>query len=153
MQKVIREVLYPVWLANIVLVKKKNGKYRMCVDFTDLNKAFKVVEKTRVRMEDEEKTSFITPFGTFCFVRMPEGLKNAGCTFSRMIAIVLHPQLQRNILAYVNDIVVKSIQRRDHISDLAETFVNLRAANLKMNLRFRHSQGENPGVLGFDKGY
>jgi hypothetical protein len=153
MQKVIREVLYPVWLANIVLVKKKNEKYRMCVDFTDLNKACKVVEKTRVRMEDEEKTSFITPFGTFCFVRMPEGLKNAGCTFSRMIAIVLHPQLQRNILAYVNDIVVKSIQRRDHISDLAETFVNLRAANLKMNLRFRHSQGENPGVLGFDKGY
>jgi hypothetical protein len=64
---------------------------------------------------------------------MPEGLKNAGCTFSRMIAIVLHPQLRRNILAYVNDIVVKSIQRKDHISDLAETFVNLRAANLKLN--------------------
>jgi hypothetical protein len=64
---------------------------------------------------------------------MPEGLKNAGCTFSRMVAIVLHPQLQRNILAYVNDIVVKSIQRRDHISDLVETFENLRAANLKMN--------------------
>jgi hypothetical protein len=57
---------------------------------------------------------------------MPEGLKNAGCTFSRMIAIVLHPQLQRNILAYVDDIVVKSVQRRDHISDLAETFANLR---------------------------
>jgi hypothetical protein len=37
-----------------------------------------------------KKTSFITPFGTFCFVRMPEGLKKAGCTFSRMIAIVLH---------------------------------------------------------------
>jgi hypothetical protein len=68
----------------------------------------------RVRKEDEEKTSFITPFGTFCFVRMPEGLKNAGCTFSRMIAIVLHPQIRRNILAYVDDIVVKSVQRRDH---------------------------------------
>jgi hypothetical protein len=40
---------------------------------------------------------------------MPEGLKNAGCTFSRMIAIVLHPQLLRNILAYVDDIVVKSV--------------------------------------------
>jgi hypothetical protein len=65
---------------------------------------------------------------------MPEGLKNAGCTFSRMIAIVLHPQLRRNILAYVNDIVVKSVQRRDHISDLAETFANLRAANLRLNL-------------------
>jgi hypothetical protein len=64
---------------------------------------------------------------------MPEGLKNAGCTFSRIIAIVLHPQLQRNILAYVDDIVVKSVQRKDHISDLAETFANLRAANLKLN--------------------
>jgi hypothetical protein len=39
-----------------------------------------------------------------------------------MIAIVLHPQIRRNILAYVDDIVVKSIQRKDHISDLAETF-------------------------------
>jgi hypothetical protein len=64
---------------------------------------------------------------------MPEGLKNAGCTFSRMIAIVLHPQLRRNILAYVEDIVVKSVQRKDHISDLAETFANMRAVNLKLN--------------------
>jgi hypothetical protein len=119
--KVIREVKYPVWLANTVPVKK-NGKWRMCVDFADLNKASKKddfplgrVDKImddvassemlslldmfsgyyqiRVRREDEEKTSFITPFLTFCFVRMPEGLNNAGCTFSRMIAIVLHPQL------------------------------------------------------------
>jgi hypothetical protein len=87
----------------------------------------------RVRKEDEEKTSFITPFGTFCFVRMPEGQKIAGCTFSRMVAIVLNPQIRRNILAYVDDIVVKSVQRRDHISDLAKTFANLRAANLKLN--------------------
>jgi hypothetical protein len=87
-----------------------------------------------VRREDEEKTSFITPFGTFCFVRMPEGQKNAGCTFSRMIALVLHPQLRRNILAYVDNIVVKSVPRRDHISDLAETFANLKAANLRLNL-------------------
>jgi hypothetical protein len=50
-----------------------------------------------------------------------------------MIAIVLHPQLRRNILAYVDDIVVKSVQRRDHIGDLAETSVNLKAANLRLN--------------------
>jgi phage FluMu protein gp41 len=153
--KVIREVKYPVWLANTVPVKKKNGKWRMCVDFTDLNKAckkddfplervnkivddatnsemlslldmFSVYHQIRVRREDEEKTSFITPFGTLCFVRMPERLKNTGCTFSRMITIVLHPHLRRNILAYVDDIVVKSTQRKDHISDLAETFANLR---------------------------
>jgi hypothetical protein len=160
--KVIREVKYPVWLANTVPMKKKNGKWRMCVDFTDLNKAckkddfpwervdkivddaannemlslldmFSGYHQIRVRREDEEKTSFISPFGTFCFVRMLVGLKNARCTFSRMIAIVHHPQLQRNILAYVDDIVVKSVQRRDHISDLAETFANLRAANVRLN--------------------
>jgi hypothetical protein len=160
--QVIKEVKYPVWLANTVPVKKKNGKWRMCVDFTDLNKAckkdgfplervdkivddaannemlslldmFSGYHQIRVRKVDKEKTSFITPFGTFCFVRMPEGLKNAGCTFSRMIAIVLHPQIRRNILAYVDDIVVKSVQRKDHISDLAETFANMRAANLKLN--------------------
>jgi hypothetical protein len=95
---------------------------------------FSGYHQIRVRKEDEEKTSFITTFGTFCSVRMLEGLKNAGCTFSRMIAIVLHCQIRRNILAYVDDIVVKSVQRRDHISDLAKTFANLRAANLKHNL-------------------
>jgi hypothetical protein len=64
---------------------------------------------------------------------MPEGLKNAGYTFSRMIAIVLHSQLRKNILAYVDDIVAKSVQRRDRISDLVETFANLRAVNLRLN--------------------
>jgi hypothetical protein len=46
---------------------------------------------------------------------------------------VLHSQLQRNILAYVDDIIVKSVQRGDHISNLVETFTNLRVANLKLN--------------------
>jgi hypothetical protein len=182
--KVIREVKYPVWRANTVPVKKKNGKWRMCVDFTDLNKAckkddfplervdkivddaansemlslldmFSGYHQIRVRKEDEEKTSFTTPFGTFCFVRMPEGLKNARCTFLRMIAIVLHPHIRRNILAYVDDIVVKSVQRRDHISDLAETFANLRAANLKLNPEkcvFRIHKGKVLGCLVSTKG-
>jgi hypothetical protein len=50
-----------------------------------------------------------------------------------MIAIILHPQLRRNILAYVDDIVINGVQRRDHISDLAETFANMSAANLRLN--------------------
>jgi hypothetical protein len=156
----------------------------MCVDFKDLNKAckkddfplervdkivddaansellslldvFSVYHQIRVRREDEEKTSFITPFRTFYFVRMPKGLKNVGCTLSRVIAIDLHPQLWRNILAYVDDIVVKSIQRKDHISDLAETFVNLRAANLKLNFRkcvFDIHKGKVLGCLVSTKG-
>jgi hypothetical protein len=109
----------------------------------------------RVCKEDEEKTSFITPSGTFCFMRMPEGLKNTGCTFSRMKAIVLHPQLPRSILAYADDIVVMSVQRKDHISDLAETFANLRAANLRLNPEkcvFGIHKGKVPGFLVSTKG-
>jgi hypothetical protein len=72
-----------------------------------------------------------------------------------MIAIVLHPQLLRNILAYVDDIVVKSVQRRDHIGNLAETFATLRAANLKLNLEkciFGIHKGKVLGCLVSTKG-
>jgi hypothetical protein len=72
-----------------------------------------------------------------------------------MIAIVLHPQLWRNILAYVDDIVVKSIQRKDHISDLVETFANLRATNLKLNPEkcvFDIHKGKVMGCLVSTKG-
>jgi len=134
----------------------------MCIDFTDLNKACpkddfslpridKIVDDAAnsqlmslldcfsgyhqiwMRSKDEEKTSFITPFGTYCFVRMPEGLKNADQSFSRMTSKVLDSQLKRNILAYVDDIIVISAARQDHISDLAETFANFRKANLSLN--------------------
>jgi hypothetical protein len=64
---------------------------------------------------------------------MSKGLKNAGATFARMIKKVLGPQLQRNIIACVDDIVVMSKNKEDHIADLKETFTNLRAAGLKLN--------------------
>jgi ribonuclease HI len=159
---IIREVMYPKWLANTVPVKKKNGKWRMCIDFTDLNKDtpkdnyplprmdqvvdsaanatvmslldyFSGYHQCCMATEDEEKTSFITPFGTFCFVRMPEGLKNASSTFTRMIGTVFKPQIGRNIQAYVDNLIVKSANRASHVSDLAETFANMRRAGLKLN--------------------
>ena len=86
-----------------------------------------------MRKEDEEFTSFITPFGTYYFVRMAEGLRNAGTTFVRMTSTVLHKQIGKNLLTYVDDIVVKSNKREDHIKDLHKTFANLREANLKLN--------------------
>jgi hypothetical protein len=65
---------------------------------------------------------------------MLEGLKNAGPTFTRMTGEVFKPQINRNVLAYVDDIIVKSDERLDHIKELAETFARLQEANLKLNL-------------------
>jgi hypothetical protein len=158
---VIREVTYPEWLANTVMVKKANGKWRMCIYFTDLNKACPKDEFPLPRIdslvdaaasselmslldcysgyhqiwmkEDEPKTSFITPSGTYCYLRMPEGLKNAGGSFSRMTTKVLHSQIGRNVLTYVDDIIVKSMKQENHIADLQETFANFRQAGLKLN--------------------
>jgi hypothetical protein len=110
MANFIREVFYLDWLANVVMVKKNTGKWQMCVDFTDLNKACpkdsfplpridQLVDSTaghklltfmdafsgynQIVMDesDQEKTSFITSRGLFCYKVMPFGLKNAGATY------------------------------------------------------------------------
>jgi hypothetical protein len=159
---VIREVTYPEWLANTVMVKKANGKWKMCIDFTDLNKAcpkdkfplpridslvdaaasselmslldcYSGYHQIWMKKEDEPKTSFITPSGTYCYLRMPEGLKNVGESFSRMTAKVLHSQIGRNVLTYVDDIIVKSTKQENHIADLQETFAKFRQTGLKLN--------------------
>jgi hypothetical protein len=87
-----------------------------------------------MKKEDEPNTSFITPSGTSCYLRMPKGLKNAGGSFSRMTAKVLHSQIGRNVLTYVDDIIVKITKHENHIADLQETFANFRQAGLKLNL-------------------
>jgi hypothetical protein len=159
---VIREVTYSEWLANTIMVKKANGKWRMCINFTDLNMAClkdefplpridSLVDTTAsselmslldcysgyhqiwMKKEDEPKTSFITPSGTYCYLQMPEGLKNARGSFSRMTTKVLHSQIGRNVLTYVDDIIVKTTKLENHIADLQETFANFRQAGLKLN--------------------
>jgi hypothetical protein len=64
---------------------------------------------------------------------MPEGLKNAGGSFSRMTAKVLHSQIGRNVLTYVDDIIVKSTKQENHITNLQKTFANFRQAGQKLN--------------------
>jgi hypothetical protein len=86
-----------------------------------------------VRREDEEKTSFITPFETYCYVRMSEGLHNAGSTFYKMMKAALKDQVDRYVLSYVDDIVIASKKKATYISDLAKTFTNIREARRKLN--------------------
>jgi hypothetical protein len=134
---VIRPVKYPTWLSNIVLVKKKNGKWRMCVNFMSLNQAcpkdnfplpristlvnsaarcellslldsFSGYHQIWMNQEHKEKTSFISPFRTNCFRRITEGLRNIRLTFARMTAKVFKED--KAISAYMDDMVVQSKQ-------------------------------------------
>jgi hypothetical protein len=180
----IEPIAYPTWLANVVMVQKKNCKSRMCIDFTSLNKAcpkdnfplpqidkivdsaagcevvslldcFSSYHQIYMKEEDKASTSFITPFGTYCFIRMPEGLKNAGSTFSHLTKTVLESQVGRNIFTYVDDIVVARKNKGDHLADLADTFANMRDAQLRLNPKkcvFRVRQGKILGYLVSHRG-
>jgi hypothetical protein len=77
-----------------------------------------------MRREDEAKTGFTTPFGVFCFVRMPKGLRNVGPTFNRMMKLILGTQLGCNSSAYVDDIVIMSEQDEGPIRRTREGGVN-----------------------------
>ena len=91
--KTIKEVFYPEWLADIVVVKMKSEKWRVCVDFTDL--------------DDQKKTTFVTPTGNYHYKVTPFRLKNAGSTYQRMMTKMFKPQLGKNIEVYIDDMVVK----------------------------------------------
>ena len=158
----IREVYYPDWLANVVLVKKANGKWRMCVDFTDLNKAcpkdsfplpridqlvdstaghklltfmdaFSGYNQIKMDEEDQEKTAFITSQGLYCYKVMPFGLKNAGATYQRLVNKMFNKQIGRNMEVYVDDMLVKSKEELAHLDDLKETFTSLKQYQMKLN--------------------
>ena len=82
---------------------------------------------------DQEKTSFVTSQGLFCYKVMPFGLKNAGAMYQRLINIMFANQIGRNVQVYVDDILVKSRREEDHLEDLRETFNTLRSYNMKLN--------------------
>jgi hypothetical protein len=108
-----------------------------------------------MKKDDEPKTSFITPSGTYCYLWISEGLKNAGGSLSRMTAKVLHSQIGRNVLTYVDDIIVKSTKQENHVADLHETFANIRRAGLKLNPEkwvFGVKKGKFLGCLVSTKG-
>ncbi|XP_056694879.1 uncharacterized protein [Spinacia oleracea] len=153
---------YPEWLANVVMVKKSNGSWRMCVDFTNLNgacpkdcyplpridrlvdstsghalliflDAFSGYHQISLCKADRKKAAFITDTGVYSYKAMPFGLKNAGATYQKLVDRVFASQKGRNIEVYVDDSIVKSRLASDHIDDLRETFETLRKFRMKLN--------------------
>jgi hypothetical protein len=80
-----------------------------------------------------KKTAFVTPFGVYCYIKMPFGLKNAGSMYQKCVHIVLEDQIGRNVEAYIDAIVVKSKFKGDLIADLEETFNNLHKNKMMPN--------------------
>ncbi|GKV30782.1 hypothetical protein SLEP1_g39562 [Rubroshorea leprosula] len=131
----IKKVEYSKWVFNLVLVKKSNGKWKMCIDFTNLNEACpkdphplpnveKLVERAaghermgfldaslgyhqvKLLLDDQEKTAFYAGDAIYCYVMMPFGLKNAGATYQKLVQVVFKLQIGRNIEVYMDDMIV-----------------------------------------------
>ena len=143
-------------------MKKANEKWRMCVDFMDLNKAcskdsfplpridqlvdstaghklltfmdaFSGYNQIKMAEEDQEKIAFITSQGLYCYKVMPFGLKNAGATYQRLVNKMFNKQIGRNIEVYVDDMLVKSKEELAHLDDLRETFATLKQYQMMLN--------------------
>ena len=180
----IKPIQHPRWLSNIVFVKKKNGQIRCCVDFRDLNKAcpkdefplpnmdllidsaashamfsfmdgFSGYNQILMSLKDAEKTAFRTPIGNFYYTVMPFGLKNVGAMYQRTMTAMFHNMMHCEIEDYVDDIVVKSKKREDHLAILRKVFERCRLYKLKMNplkCAFRVAAGKFLGFLMHQRG-
>jgi hypothetical protein len=134
--------------ANSTLVDSATG-----CELLSLLDYFSGYHQIWMNQEDEEKTNFITPFKTYCFRRMAEGLRNAGSTFACMTAKMFKED--KSIFAYIDDIIVQSKHKEDHIQDLERAFTNLRNAGLKLNPEkciFGVSKGKRLGCLVLIRG-
>ena len=158
----IREAKYPDWVSNPVLVPKLDGRWRCCVDFTNLNEACpkdsfpvpridQMVDATaghellsfmdaysgynQIPMyhRDEEHTAFITDRGLYCYKVMPFGLKNAGATYQRLVNKIFADLLGVSMEVYIDDMLVKSAAAQDHVRHLDQTFSVLRKTNMMLN--------------------
>ncbi|RVW78015.1 Retrovirus-related Pol polyprotein from transposon 17.6 [Vitis vinifera] len=173
-------VEYPEWLANVVPVPKKDSKVRVCVDFRDLNKAspkddfpfphidmlvdstaghpmlsfmdgFSGYSQILMAPEDMEKTSFIIEWGTYCYRVMPFGLKNAGATYQRAATTLFHDMIHRDVEVYVDDMIVKSRDRSDHLAALER----IRQFRLRLNPKkctFEVTSGKLLGYMVSERG-
>ncbi|KAK0596932.1 hypothetical protein LWI29_020323 [Acer saccharum] len=158
----IRESCYPEWIANVVMVTKANGKWRMCVDYTDLNRAcpkdsfplpkidqlidstagnkllsfmdaFSGYNQIMIHPANQDKTSFIIRQGLYCYKVMPFGLKNVGTTYQRLVNKLFKPLIGRSMEVYIDDMITKSQITHQHPEDLRQTFQVIRENQMRLN--------------------
>ena len=149
------------YASPIVIVRKRNGDIRMCVDYRRLNRKIKrdlfplpriqeslevlggstlfstidlvsAYNQVEVECKDQEKTAFTTPMGLFQYIRMPFGLTNAPATFSRLVNQVFREEIFQSLLVYLDDIIVFSDGVDDHLNRLDNAFRRLKQHNLKV---------------------
>jgi hypothetical protein len=149
--KIIEQIRYSTWVSNCVLMSKKSGEIKVCIDFRNLNRAylkdnyclpsmdhilqtvtgsdmmsmldgFSGYNHIAVATKDRHKTVFITPWGTYSYIRMPFGLVNVGARFQRAMDHAFKDFLFKFIVVYQDAITVYSKKRSDHISHLRVMF-------------------------------
>jgi hypothetical protein len=160
--KLIRPSNSP-WTSPVVLVKKKNGKLRFCVDYRKLNNVTKKDAYPLPRIDemlntlagshwfstldlasgywqvamhprDKEKTAFVTRYGTYEFNVMPFGLCNAPATFQRLMDRVYEGIAWKFVVVYLDDTIVYSRTFDDHLKHLNEVFRRIKQAGLRLNI-------------------
>ncbi|RDY01387.1 Retrovirus-related Pol polyprotein from transposon 17.6, partial [Mucuna pruriens] len=153
----IREVQYPTWLANVVMVKKPNGRWRMCTDYTDLNKAcpkdpyqLPSIDRLVDGVSGYELLSFMDAYSGYNQIRMHPRMKrrqlslqrlgpfaielcHLGATYQRLMDKIFKEILGVSIEVYVDDMVVKSIETKKHCEALGRVFSILRKHQLRLN--------------------
>ena len=174
--KIIRFSMSP-WAAPIVLVKKKTGDTRLCVDFRKLNAITKKDSFPLPRIDDvldllqgqiyfstldlasgywqieleedsKEKTAFIVDNNLYEWNRLAFGLTNAPGTFQRLMNSVLRSVILKICLVYLDDIIIFSRSIEEHISNLKTVFSLLEEANLKLKLEKYKFLAQSVSYLG-----
>lgn len=159
-------IIFPIkhtsWVSNLVLVRKKNGEIRLCVDFRDLNRAslkdrhplpsmeqilqyvssserFSLLDgysgynQILVKESDQFKTTFTTKWGTMAYRRMPFGLSNARATFQKAMDMAFKNLMYKFFLVYLDDVTIYSKVANQHIDHLRQILQRCREFGISLN--------------------